>query len=271
MNQAPLVSVVFITYRRVHLLQRTVLSFLRNTDYPNLELVIADDGSPKWMQADMRRLPIQKLVASKANRGMGANTNAGLAQCAGKYILHIQDDWECQGPPRYLEQAVLLMEARPDIGLVQFCGAVHRVDPELRIRDFEGPDCYLIYRESSPSPLTHMVYSDRPHLKTKALADYLGRYQEKCRIGECELDYNERFAKQSRFRGAFFPCYYNTVFNNIGEDESFRTGNWTLRLESALAPIARRWKERSPEVFIRAKAIYRKTVRLLYHLRILRS
>jgi glycosyltransferase involved in cell wall biosynthesis len=271
MKQGPLVSVLFVTYRRIHLLRRTVLSFLRNTNYPNLELVVTDDGSPKWMQAEMRTLPIQKLVASRRNRGMGANTNAGLKQCAGKYILQIQDDWECQGPPPYLEQAVLLMEAHPDIGLVQFCGTDHRVDPELRVRDLETPDCYLIGRESRSSPLTHMVYSDRPHLKRKELADYLGEYRERCRIGECELDYNERFAKQSRFRGAFFPCYLNAVFNNTGEGESFRTSNWTLRLENALVPIARRCKERSPELFARAKAIHQNTVKLLYRLSILRG
>jgi glycosyltransferase involved in cell wall biosynthesis len=255
----------------MHLLKRAVFSFLRNTDYPNLELVLTDDGSPKSMQAEMRKLPIQKLVASKTNRGMGANTNAGLKQCAGKYILQIQDDWECQGPPRYLEQAVCLMETHPDIGLIQFCGDTHGVYPEFKICDLEAPDCYLICTESSSSRLTPMVYSDRPHLKRKQLSDYLGEYRERCRIGECERDYNERFARQSRFRGAFFPCYYNTVFNNTGESESFRTSNWTLRLENALAPVARRCKRRTPELFSHAKGIYQKSVDLLYQVRILRS
>jgi glycosyltransferase involved in cell wall biosynthesis len=262
--------VLFITYRRIRFLQRAVLSFLRNTDYPNLELVVADDGSPQWMQAEMRTLPIQKLVASKTNKGLGANTNAGLKQCAGKYILQIQDDCECQGPPRYLEQAVVLMEARPEIGLVQFYGTA-RVDPELRIRDFEGPDCYLICRESGSSPQTQYVYSDMPHLKSNELVAYLGKYRESCRMEECELDYQNRFAKQSRFRAGFFPCYYNTVFIHMGASDSFRTGSRLRRLEDTLVPIARRWKERSPELFARAKAIYHKTVRLLYRLSILHS
>ncbi|MBZ5668206.1 MAG: glycosyltransferase [Acidobacteriia bacterium] len=271
MNQGPLVSVLFITYRRIHLLQRTVLSFLRNNDYPNVELVVADDGSPKWMQAEMRTLPIQKLVASEKNRGLGANTNAGLKQCAGKYILQIQDDWECQGPPRYLEQTVLLMEAHPDIGLVKFCGVAHGVNAEFRIRDLEGPDCYLICRESSSSPLTQHVYSDCPHLKRNELVHYLGEYRERCRMEECELDYEDRFAKQSRFRAAFFPSYYNTVFNHAGASDSFRMGSRLRRLEDALVPVARRCKERNPELFARAKAIHQKTVQLLYRLSILHN
>jgi glycosyltransferase involved in cell wall biosynthesis len=270
MNQYPLVSVLFITYRRIHLLQRTVSAFLRNTNYPNLELVVTDDGSPKWMQAEMRTLPIQKFVASKTNRGMGANTNAGLKLCAGKYILDIQDDWECQGPPQYLEQAVLLMESHPDIGLVQFYGDAI-VDPEFRIRDFERPECYLICGGSSLSPQTQYVYSDCPHLKSNELVGYLGEYREKCRMEECFLDYNERFAKQSRYRAAFFPCDYNRVFIHTGASDSFRTGSWLRRFEGALVPIARRWKERSPDLFARAKAIYQKTVKLLYRLSILHS
>ena len=41
----PLVSVLFITYKRFDMLQKSFESFRRNTNYPRLELVIADDGS----------------------------------------------------------------------------------------------------------------------------------------------------------------------------------------------------------------------------------
>jgi hypothetical protein len=268
--QFPLVSVLVLAYKRLHLLKGTISSFLSHTDYPNIQLVISDDGSPKWMQAEMRRLSIHKLIASKRNRGLGANTNAGLKQCTGKYILQIQDDWECQGPPQYLEQAVRLMESHPEIGLVQFCGAAI-ADPDFRIRDFQGPDSYLICGGSSSTPQTQHVYSDLPHLKKSELFDYLGKYREKCRMEECELDYNDRFAKQSRFRSVFFPCYYNTVFLHTGAGESFRTGSWLRRWEHALVPIARRCKGRSPELFRSAKAIHQKTVKLLYRFSILNS
>jgi hypothetical protein len=201
---------------------------------------------------------------------MGANTNAGLKHCTGKYILQIQDDWECQGPPEYLQQAVLLMDSHPDLGLVQFSGAA-LVDPECRIRDFAGPDGYLICRASSAIPQTPHVYSDNPHLKRKELVDFLGEYRERCRMEECELDYNARFAKQSRFRAGFFPCYYNTVFIHTGAKDSLRTGSRLRRWEDALFPIARRCREKSPALFAHAKTTYRKAVQLLYRLSILHS
>jgi hypothetical protein len=219
----------------------------------------------------MRALPIQKLVASKTNRGLGANTNAGLKQCAGKYILQIQDDWECQGPPRYLEHAVRLMEAHTDTGFLKFCGGTHAKDPELRIHGLETPDCYVISREPSSPHLTQHVYSDCPHLKRKELVDFLGEYRERCRMEECELDYEDRFKKQSRFQAAFFPCYYNSVFNHTGAAESFRTRNWLRRFEGALVPIARTCKAGRPELFARAKAIHQMTVKILYRLSILHS
>jgi hypothetical protein len=46
----PLVSALFLTYKRFGMLQRSVEQFLAHTAYPNLELVIADDGSGTAIQ-----------------------------------------------------------------------------------------------------------------------------------------------------------------------------------------------------------------------------
>ena len=87
----PLVSVLFITYKRVELLERSFRAFLGNTDYPNLETVIADDGSGAEIQRRVRTLPADVFALAPRNQGLGANNNNGLRHCSGKYILMIQE------------------------------------------------------------------------------------------------------------------------------------------------------------------------------------
>ena len=132
----PRVSVLFITYRRVDFLRMALEAFLRNTDYPNLEIVIADDGSGPEIQAEIRTLPANVFALLPKNRGLGANNNNGIRHCSGKYILMIQDDCECCGPSDYLRNTVQVMEANPESELsiiaeshtrstkVSLCGAV---------------------------------------------------------------------------------------------------------------------------------------------------
>lgn len=268
--EPPLVSVLFITYKRVDLLRRSLQSFLLNTNYPNLELVVTDDGSHAQMQREIEVLPFNRMALSAKNRGLGANTNSGLRKCTGKYVLQLQDDWECRGPAAYLNDAVHVMECHPDMGILKFYGREHPTGERYRV---QGPhaESYWIPTSSDDDARIPDVYSDCPHLKRRMLVDFLGYYTESCRMEECEQDYDRRLASQVRFRAAFSPRYYNSVFVHLGENSSFRTGSRLRRLEQALAPAARRLREASPNLCSAAKSAYTRGVTLLYRLRVLRS
>lgn len=269
MPQLPLVSILFITYKRVDLLKRSLNSFMQNTDYPNLELVVTDDGSPIGMQCEIQKLPFDKVCLSPRNRGLGANTNAGLRSCEGKYVLQLQDDWECCGPAEYLRLAVDLMEAHPEVGLIKFYGVPHAVEPPLQIPDAVG-ECYWISNNAGMQALAQSVYSDGPHLKSRTFCDYLGAYKESCRMEECELDYAARFADQVHFRAVYFPYFYNRTFSHVGEAVSFRTGSRLRRVERKLAPYAQVLKRRHLAAYKLTKTAFNVSVRALFSLSILR-
>lgn len=270
MDNSPLVSVLFITYKRISLLRHSVCSFLQNTDYPNLELVVTDDGSPAETQKEIQELPFARMALSAKNRGLGANANAGLRHCTGKYILQLQDDWECCGRAHYLHDAVELMESHPGVGMVDFYGPQHPTEPRYRIKGSQAEWYWIPTLTNSGAPVPH-VYSDCPHLKRKDLVNFLGYYKERCRMEECERDYDRRFNSQERFRAAFSPRYYNTAFVHLGEGASFRTGSRLRQLERFLTPLVRSTKKTNPDLYASAKSTYARGVALLYRLRILRS
>ena len=257
----PLVSVLFLTYKRFAMLQRSVEQFLANTEYPNLELVIADDGSGPAIQEQIRTLPADVFALARENRGLGANFNQGLARCRGKYILVIQDDCVCKGPPEYLAKAVSIFEANPTLGLINFAGAAHPPDLSRPLKGSDEP-CYLT-PEPLQGPIRFFLYTDQPHLQSRVAIDFVGPYLESRDMEECEVDYNRRWESQTSFTTAVFPAYYLRVFVHEGEQHSFRTTRMRYKVHKALLPAKPLLQRLAPGVFRAARSSVERTLRFL--------
>lgn len=263
----PLVSVLFITYKRIDHLERALRAFRENTDYPNLEIVIADDGSGAEIQSRIRMLPADVFALAAKNSGLGGNNNNGLRHCTGKYVLMIQDDWQCQGPPDYLSNAVAVLEANPRVGIINFAGGNHPPDLTQPLPG-SGEPCYV-----TPVPVLsnkeEFLYSDQPHLQSREALEFMGNYYEDRSIGRAEIDYSQRWERQSRFLTAVFPDYYMRVFSNEGEDPamSFRHQELGYRVDRALLPIANLLKKNCWPLFKLGRASVRSTVALIEKMR----
>ncbi len=263
----PLVSVLFVTYKRIHLLERTLAAFSRHTDYPNLELVVADDGSSASVQEQIRRLKFDKYELAGKNRGMGANMNAGLAACRGEYIFVLQDDWDCQGPSKWLQQAVAVMEQNPRLGLLKYYGVKHNTT------GFPLPGCKTTCLRISPEPDSREssnVYSDAPHICSRAFQEFIGPYREDVPMDECELDYIARVDRQDQYFGALFPAYYNRLFVHTGDEDSFRTTTLRFRMEQSLLPLANGLKRHGGPAFRISKSLYRGVTRTLVRIGVMK-
>jgi len=266
----PLVSALFITYKRFNLLKPTVESFLRNTSYPNLELVIADDGSGPEIQAQIRTLPADVFALAPKNRGLGANNNNGLRHCQGKYIFMIQDDWECHGPSDYLLNCVKVMEANPNVGIINFAGAPHPPDLDHPLYGSDEP-CYV-----TPTPLkSHKVeylYADQPHIQSRAALEHVGLYIENRDQDQCEIDYSKRWQEQTRFLTAVFPAYHMKVFSNEGGEleHSFRLKLFRYRVQRALMPYKPFLLKHASPLFRIGKATVNGGIRTLEKLRLVK-
>jgi hypothetical protein len=263
----PLVSILFITYKRIDLLEQAVAAIRQNTDYPNLQVVISDDASPREIQERMRALPADVHLLPTKNRGLGANINRGLTACQGKYILMVQDDWMCQGPSRYLRDAVTLMEAQPVVGLVSFTLTLAVAD---RLEKLDGVDekavLYPVDPEERDYPFT---YSDQPHVRRSAINEMMGPYLEDMDVRKCEMDYERRWEAQTQYRSAMFPSYTKKVFSDHGVEQSFRENRVRNKIDRALLPIATKLRD-YPVVFRASRAVVRGFQTLLERLRIAR-
>lgn len=95
-NQQPLVSIAVIAYNQRKFLGELLDSIL-SQDYPNLEVIVADDastdGTPEFCEEYERRHPGRVVwLLAKENGGITANSNAGLLRCTGEYFCFVGGD-----------------------------------------------------------------------------------------------------------------------------------------------------------------------------------
>lgn len=92
----PKVSVFICVYQQAHFIRDTIESVLAQ-NYPNLEIVVGDDGSTDGTQEILREYDekypeLFKLILSPVNAGITANSNKVLTQCSGDYVALLGGD-----------------------------------------------------------------------------------------------------------------------------------------------------------------------------------
>lgn len=112
---APLVSVAVVTYNQRDFLDECLRSILAQ-DYPNFEIVVADDGSTDGTAELLRQFDAEHpgkfvLLISERNQGVTPNHDLALSGCRGDYISWIGgDDMMLPGK---LSAQVAYMQANP--------------------------------------------------------------------------------------------------------------------------------------------------------------
>jgi glycosyltransferase involved in cell wall biosynthesis len=120
---SPLVSVLIANYNYGTYIAEAIESVLNQT-YPNLEVIVADDGSTddscsiveRYVQQDAR----VKLVRRQRNGGMAATTNSAYAESRGQIICLLDSDDTYS--PFKVEKVVQQLQTHPDAGLT-----IHRI------------------------------------------------------------------------------------------------------------------------------------------------
>lgn len=113
----PRVSVVIVTWNALGHLRRFLPSAVA-TDYPDLEIVVADnastDGSADWIA---ETYPEVTVVRHERNLLFCGGNNRALPHTTGRYIVLLNNDVEV--PPDWLHPLVAAMESEPDVAAIQ--------------------------------------------------------------------------------------------------------------------------------------------------------
>lgn len=129
-SSQPLVSVIIPAYNHEKYVERAMRSVLEQT-YPNIELIVVDDGSPDGTLSVINRVreqcdPAIKVIA-KSNGGVSSALNAGINASQGEYLAFLaSDDWFL--PEKTARQIALFAASGPEMGMTHTGGLVQYED-----------------------------------------------------------------------------------------------------------------------------------------------
>jgi GT2 family glycosyltransferase/glycosyltransferase involved in cell wall biosynthesis len=200
----PKVSVVILSCNQRDFTERTLSAIDLFTAYPNLEVVLVDngstDGTPEFLECWAATHPYAKVILGSANIGFSAGNNVGIRASTGDYIVILNND-------------VCVTE-----GWVSTLLAHFRADPRLGLL---GPVTNRCGNES-------VVYiGDYDDLEKMAI---LARRYTRARRGQ---------RTNLRVANLFCAMMPRAIWNEVGElDEKFGIGlfeddDYCMRLRSA--------------------------------------
>ena len=111
------ISVIIPTYNRARLIERAMLSVLRQTQ-PALELIVVDDCSDDSTPEILEEYQDQiRTITTESNRGVSYARNLGIEAARGDWIAFLDSDdrWD----KHKLETQMLLHKTNPDLSISQ--------------------------------------------------------------------------------------------------------------------------------------------------------
>lgn len=224
-DSAPLVSIVTSSFNRADYAEASVRSLLDQT-YPNIEVVVTEDGSTDDTLAVLKAIDDPRLsVVPQANAGNGMGLNAAIARSRGDFIA-IQDFGDISAPTRIARQMEILLR-EPQIGVVG-CW-VSRRDVQT------GDVSYLRHRKSRPfveAILREVPFTHGEVMYRRAVFDQAGGYRRMFRYA---VD-RDLFIRMSRL------CDYTVIEEHLYEQLLFPGGISTapekLILQAYFAELA---------------------------------
>ena len=115
----PLVSIVVLCHNYARFLPEAIESALAQ-DYPELELLVVDDGSTDDSLEVGRRYEDRARVLTQQNRGLARTCNRGAQEANGELFLFLSADDRLD--PRYVSELAAALEREPDAAFA-YCAA----------------------------------------------------------------------------------------------------------------------------------------------------
>jgi GT2 family glycosyltransferase len=223
-NTWPKVSIVTINYNGT-LVTAELLKSLEKVTYPDLEVIVVDNGSKVPGRQLAEDFPWIKYLETGENLGFAGGNNRGMEISTGNYILLLNNDTEVD--PGFLEPLVERFQSNAAIGIV--CPKILYFDsPETiqfagfgPISPVTGRGFSIGYMEKDLGQYNLAMKTNRAHgaamMFSRKAMQKVGMMAELFFLYYEEMDYCERF-KRARFEIWYEPM------SQVWHKESMSTG-----------------------------------------------
>ncbi len=187
----PFVSVVIVNYNDKKVL-RPCLESVVNSDYPNIEIIVVDNGSTdessEFVQRFSQLYPNVRLVQNEHNLGPSTARNLGIDVAQGKYVAFLDNDTRVH--PRWLREGIPLFEATPTIGACQCKLILDGTDGIIDcVGEYLGQNGFLVQVVIAGQEKDSGQYDDIDEIFAAKSAGMIARKDVLKRIGGFDDDY----------------------------------------------------------------------------------
>jgi GT2 family glycosyltransferase/polysaccharide pyruvyl transferase WcaK-like protein len=243
------VSLVIVTYNHLAVTRLCLESVLRNTEYPNYEIIIVDndsiDGTPAYLRYLADRYPNVRIRLNPTNEGFARANNQGIALSRGDDIVLLNNDTIV--PPGWLSRLVRHLRV-PTIGLV---GPVtNSVGNEAQIEvpyetwaEMEGFAAAYTWAHDGQVADIHMLAMFCVAFRRQTY-DHVGPLDEQFGIGMFEDD---DYTLRVRERGYRVVCAADVFVHHFGQTtfkDLIKRGDYQALFEANQRRYETKWKTR---------------------------
>lgn len=178
-GSVPRVTVVIPTFNRAHIVGEAIQSVL-DQDYPNLELIVVDDGSTDDTERAVRPHLSKIKYLKKSNGGPASARNYGIAAATGEFVAFLDSD-DLYRPGKLVQQ-VRQFQVQPETVLAYCWFLISDGDGRLRM----GRRCHLygsVHRALLGECMKGPLYPSAVMIRRSALQQ-VGPFDEAMRIAD---------------------------------------------------------------------------------------
>jgi glycosyltransferase involved in cell wall biosynthesis len=206
---APLTTVIVPNYNYAHSLP-LCLEAIRNQTYPNLEVVVVDDGSTD----DSVRIAEEAgvtVLRNGGNRGPSVARNRGAEWASGEILFFVDSDGALE--PDAVANAVALLEADPELAAVCGIESPEPLIPDGPVEDYRALQrhYWCIASEGEVSFVFSAMFAIRASVFRET-----GPFNPRLRWTE-EVDYGHRLVRRHRMVST------SSVVGRFDHDDTLRT------------------------------------------------
>jgi GT2 family glycosyltransferase len=228
----PRVSIITVNFNQ---LQHTLdlLKSLRSITYPDVEVIVVDNGSYESPAATIQsEFPEVKVIVSRENLGFAGGNNLGVKASSGKYLMFLNNDTEIDRS--FLEPLVDLFERDPNVGaasskiLYHNSGNVIQYAGSTSLNPFTGRNKRLGFREKDQGQHNTLRETDLAHgcamMVPKKVITSVGMMPELFFLYYEEIDWCESI-KRAGYKIYYVPDsrVYHKESMSVGKRSTLKT------------------------------------------------